>query len=435
MKSTISKIKIKNKAVLLATSALLLGQMIFPLSSLAAPTLYVDLSVNPSFGPAPLNDVDLTATVSGSASGDITYKFDCTNDGSWERTQTTTSTSYTATDLCDYPSVGSYTAKISVEREGLVFYGTTAIFVSGGSDLLVNLSASPSSGAAPLNNVDLTASVSGSASGDITYKFDCTSDGSWDKTYTASSTNYTATDLCSYPSSGSYTAKVLAERGGLSFQGTAGIAVSGTSGEYTSLSVEKLARNITQGQSAFSQTISAKPGDVLAFSIRVTSTGNKTADNVSVSDILPNKISFQGNVQVDGNPMTGVQNISYGVNLGSLSPGQTKTITFEGKVASEENFGYGITSLTNTGIAQATNVPSVTNTSGVNVSRTAVAGAATEVSTGAMDYLYYSFFVVLLMSAGIYLMMNLMENSQNKFIRGILRKYYLVRIFVLPKRR
>jgi len=160
-------------------------QFIFPFK-IYADTLLVDISANPSSGQAPLNDVDLTANVSGTATGSITYKFDCTNNGTWERTHTTNSTSYTATDLCDYSSPGNYTAKVRVERANLTFEGTTAIFVLEGPILSVILSANPSSGPAPLNDVDLTADVSGTATGDITYKFDCTNNGTWERTQTTS---------------------------------------------------------------------------------------------------------------------------------------------------------------------------------------------------------------------------------------------------------
>jgi len=190
-----------------------------------ASDLFVQISANPSSGPAPLNGVDLTAVVSGSATGDITYNFDCRNDGSWEKTITTSSTSYTATDLCNYSSAGTYTAKVKVQRENLTFEGTTAIMVLTGPTLSVTLSANPSSGTAPLNNVDLAATVSGSVTGDITYNFDCRNDGSWEKIITTSSTSYTAVDLCNYPDPGNYTATVRVERGGLSFQGTAAIFV------------------------------------------------------------------------------------------------------------------------------------------------------------------------------------------------------------------
>jgi len=189
----------------------------------ASSDLSVDIFANPSSGPAPLNDVDLVAEVSGTATGDITYKFDCTNNGTWEDTITTGSTPYTSVDLCDYPAPGNYTAKVLVERDNLTFEGTTAIFVSDGPELSVNLFASPYSGDAPLNDVDLTADVSGSATGDITYKFDCRNDGTWEDTITTGNTSYTSTDLCDYPDPGNYTAAVQVERDGLSFKGTTAI--------------------------------------------------------------------------------------------------------------------------------------------------------------------------------------------------------------------
>jgi hypothetical protein len=80
--------------------------------------LSVVLSAVPSSGPPPLNDVDLTATVSGSAIGTINYKFDCTNDGSWDYTfDNITDNPKTVLDACDYTSEGTYTAKVRVERD------------------------------------------------------------------------------------------------------------------------------------------------------------------------------------------------------------------------------------------------------------------------------------------------------------------------------
>jgi hypothetical protein len=92
--------------------------------------LAVDFLTSPSSGSVLLNNVDFTAYVSGNATGDITYRFDCTNDGSWERTITTSSTSYTATDLCSYSSTGTYTAKVRVERDGVYVEGTAKILVT-----------------------------------------------------------------------------------------------------------------------------------------------------------------------------------------------------------------------------------------------------------------------------------------------------------------
>ena len=109
----------------------------------------------------------------------------------------------------------------------VVSLSLTSIAHAQAATLLVDFAASPASGLTPLNNVDLSASVSGSATGPITYRFDCTGDGVWDTTYTSTNTSYTAPDLCNYQAPGIYTAKAMVERGGLSFQGSIGVNVTG----------------------------------------------------------------------------------------------------------------------------------------------------------------------------------------------------------------
>ncbi|MDA2925655.1 hypothetical protein MYX78_00210 [Acidobacteria bacterium AH-259-G07] len=87
--------------------------------------------------------------------------------------------------------------------------------------LSVSLLASPSSGSAPLNGVDLTATVSGSATGTINYIFYCDRSDSGTKITSGWADKFdgindnpkTAVDACNYNSAGTYTAKVIAERG------------------------------------------------------------------------------------------------------------------------------------------------------------------------------------------------------------------------------
>lgn len=107
------------------------GQVSLP-APCAERSLIVYVSADPSSGPAPLYGVDLAAAVSGTATGPITYSFDCTDDGSWERTVTTTASIFVATDLCDYPHPGSYRGVIKVERCGLSFAGSVGILVQEG---------------------------------------------------------------------------------------------------------------------------------------------------------------------------------------------------------------------------------------------------------------------------------------------------------------
>ncbi len=93
------------------------------------PSVNVSLSANPSSGPAPLSSV-LTASVTGSATGDILYKFDCENDGIYE--YSFTSSNVTESRSCDYAANGSYTARVYVEREGLNDSALVSISVGGG---------------------------------------------------------------------------------------------------------------------------------------------------------------------------------------------------------------------------------------------------------------------------------------------------------------
>ncbi len=278
-----------------------------------AQTLSVTLSANPSSGPAPLQDVDLTATVSGTATGPITYRFDCTGDGTFEQViSNTNQTSVTAVDLCDYPNPGSYTAKVKVERSNLSFEGTTGILVQQGPSLSVTLSANPSSGFAPLNDVDLTATVSGTATGPITYRFDCTNDGSFEQVISnTSQTSVTAVDLCDYPNPGNFTAKVKVERNNLAFEGTVGIFV-----QQPTLSVT-LSANPSSGPAPLQDvdltaTVSGTATGPITYQFDCTNDGSfeftqTTSSNPFVAVDLcdyPNQGTFTARVQVTRQSLT-----------------------------------------------------------------------------------------------------------------------------------
>jgi len=100
--------------------------------------------------------------------------------------------------------------------------------------LSVSLSANPTSGNSPLNDIDLTATAGGSQIGTINYTFYCNrSDSGTNITsgYVAKfdgiSTNpKTIADVCDYSSEGTYTAKVIIERGSLASESRQTITVS-----------------------------------------------------------------------------------------------------------------------------------------------------------------------------------------------------------------
>lgn len=108
------------------------------ISTTPTPTLSVSLSTSPSSGTAPLNGVDLTASLSDTATGSTNYTFYCdrsdsgTNitSGYCKKEDNSSQTSYTAADCCSYSSAGTYSAKVIVERGGLQAEARTTVQVS-----------------------------------------------------------------------------------------------------------------------------------------------------------------------------------------------------------------------------------------------------------------------------------------------------------------
>ncbi|MBL7142053.1 MAG: DUF11 domain-containing protein [Candidatus Pacebacteria bacterium] len=162
---------------------------------------------------------------------------------------------------------------------------------------------------------------------------------------------------------------------------------------YTDFSVEKTLRNLSKG-TAYSDLIYADPGEVLTVGI-VVRAGNSTLYNVNVKDTLPSGLIFRGELKVDNISTSG--DILNGLNIGTLSAGQQKTITFRADVASAASFTFGQTQLTNTALATSASY-SKSDTAKVVVSRGAVAGAATEVSTGLTNNLFLDSFLLPLLA-------------------------------------
>jgi len=154
-------------------------------------------------------------------------------------------------------------------------------------------------------------------------------------------------------------------------------------GEITQeLSINKLGRNISQDKDIPISSFSAKPNEEIEFSMQVTNIGNSDLNNVKVWDILPAHLFLvTGSITVDGNTWSG-NIVAPGILLGTLKQGQSKTIKFRAKIASEDKFSPGSTTLINTAYANATNVPTISDQASVMVSKEGeVLGAAT-VATG-----------------------------------------------------
>lgn len=320
---------------------------------------YVDIKANGSDGPITVaynSSVNLIWTSSNvsscQASGDWSGAKSVS--GSESTSALTSSKTYTIT--CSGPQ-GSVSDSVSVNVSSAV--------------INVNLSASPSSGCVPLNNVSLTAYVSGTISGDITYYFDCTSDGIWDRVYTSSNTSYTASNICNFSSVGTFSAKVKVTSGNVSAENTTSINVS--SCVAGNLIIEKTVRNLSDGQLAFSKSVLADPSEVLEFQIKITAISQ--VQNLTVKDVLPDRISLRSNTfKIDGILSSG--NIQNGISLGTFSANQTKTITFLADISGPSGFNFGDTNLTNTATANWDG-NSLSDTASVTVRKTRVLGATT----------------------------------------------------------
>ena len=171
------------------------------------------------------------------------------------------------------------------------------------------------------------------------------------------------------------------------------VTVSVEGQTYADFAVQKTIRNLSKG-TVYSELTYAEPGEVLTVGI-VVNAGNSTLYNVNVKDTLPSGLIYQGELKVDNVSNSG--DILNGLNIGTLSAGQQKTITFRADVASAESFSFGQSQLTNTALVTSSS-NSRSDTAKVIVSRGAVAGAATEVSTGLTNNIFLDSFLLPLMA-------------------------------------
>ncbi len=123
-----------------------------------------------------------------------------------------------------------------------------------------------------------------------------------------------------------------------------------------SIAIDKRMKNLTENQTDFTDTVNAKPRQQLAIQIIVTNNGNTSATNEIVRDLLPDRLLYiTGPTKVNGSAV-GDGITGSGINIGTLSAGQSKTITFEVNVDKESKFTRGDTTLVNTAYVRADNI-------------------------------------------------------------------------------
>ncbi|MEK7583147.1 MAG: hypothetical protein AAB483_01940 [Patescibacteria group bacterium] len=134
------------------------------------------------------------------------------------------------------------------------------------------------------------------------------------------------------------------------------------------LSISKRVSNITRGYGE-AESVNAQPQDMVEFMLRVTNTGSANINNVIVSDTLPPYVTYlSGSTKVDGvNYGDGIT--TSGININTLTPGQTKTIIFRAQVSDSAQFSNNTLTLTNYGYARADGITQIYDTAQIHVTR------------------------------------------------------------------
>jgi hypothetical protein len=88
----------------------------------------------------------------------------------------------------------------------------------------------------------------------------------------------------------------------------------------------------SQDSAQWQKTAQVNSDGQVYFMVSVANNSATQVDNISVLANIPSEITSLGNLQINGVQLSG--DIVSGVNMGSLAPGVSKSITFEGKTQS-----------------------------------------------------------------------------------------------------
>jgi len=130
--------------------------------------------------------------------------------------------------------------------------------------------------------------------------------------------------------------------GGISATACANIIITKSPTPVVTFTLQKQVQNMTIGDNSWHDTQAAKPGDEVAFRLVLLNSGNTPAQNVTLKDILPAGLTFDGNVKlynktVQGQVISGNDLVNNGYVFATVGNGSDndQIITFQAKVAGD----------------------------------------------------------------------------------------------------
>lgn len=155
----------------------------------------------------------------------------------------------------------------------------------------------------------------------------------------------------------------------------------------------KKVRNLSDGETSFSKSCYANPGETLEFQI-IFDSGSGTK-NTKIKDVLPQGIVFKkGTLKIDG--VLTNYDIEQGVNLGDLPENVKKEITFEAQVLGKEKFAQAQTILKNVATLYFDG-DQYSDEAFVSVIKKEIAGTATLAPTGIEPQIFILFLFLLIL--------------------------------------
>ncbi|MBU2564190.1 DUF11 domain-containing protein, partial [Patescibacteria group bacterium] len=200
------------------------------------------------------------------------------------------------------------------------------------------------------------------------------------------------------------------------------------------LNISKSVRNISRGETSWINSTLASPSQEVEFLIEVTNTSHIDVTNARVWDALPAYLAYvSGSTYLDDSSTGSV--LGTGLDIGTLSAGQTKKIRFKATISDIDNFGVGYTDLINTGYTSADNFSQISDTAIVRVYKPGEVKGATTVVTGANSFsLIFLALISALIAFFVYcrtredrLLEILSENGRFKWL---IRFYFRMKFFV-----